>query len=68
LQEEEEEEASPVQSRIIALLNISKDIYKSGPYTYKVIQTGVMKVSKRDFGLFSRYPNSSVHPNIVWFG
>jgi hypothetical protein len=46
-------------------------MYKSVPSTYKVIQRGVMKISKKRLiyiGLFSRYPNSSIHPNILRFG
>lgn len=69
---QEEEEASLLQSRIIALLNIGKGYIGVVRPPIKVIQSGVNESFQKRLiyiGLFSRDPNSSIHPSkypLVW--
>jgi hypothetical protein len=67
--QEEDEEASSLQSRIIALLNIGKGHIGAVPPPIKVIQRGVMKISKRDLFIMGYSQDTQIHPSIqISFG
>jgi len=66
---QEEEEASLLQSRIIALLNIGKGCVGVVRPPINVIQRGVMKVSKRDLFILGYSQETQSHPSIqISFG